>query len=914
MELDNFTSLYSRPIGSGSRNWVEFAGTPIRDWQNIDDSIFIPVSGDGLIVSPKFQANGNPSVQSWQFNPVNYDNLCQQIKIHFNASFKAYSVYSGGSAQVFGWGVNRYLPVILHWKLNGVWNSGEMDVLYYGENLSFSHPAPTGWNTFVINTQVPSGYFNDFEIGFSTKYSIAGTTSEPAMPEQIDTIYAEIVYGNPAPLYINGTYLSSTGNIPLFLKNLTYESSGVPPLYTAGHIKTQEGLNLSVFDYGGDNYWPPVNSTIPPKFIYNYQLLNTTPITVDVLGSRKWDNWTNIGTFGNGKSPVRWANGSTDVVSLTQSPPYSILVPPDYGFMQTWPLSTVQRFTGYAKNIRVKFDGAFYDVVTEEVSQSPYQECSRGDHTKAAILELVNYPRRSGVFSGNPYRSTDSSYQDPSPLAYDGWQISWYPEFKDMYGFNRSCGAQIPNLENYAAVNTWKTYTISLSELNSYNVSWDDFVNLQVGLKLFFRDGDASVSNLHGGSHAYIGALGVGRIKNLILEFEVPTMPMYIEGGTWETVSVPLYGLCEDGLSKNQISLFNEGHGFPASGLIPLYTHGLPFSDLSTPLYAHNFAPLDSGLSIYTSGMYGSELRTSLYTLSGYTIESGRTLYTYGLPGEKLAVPTYVAGPIPINDSISTYISGPLPINSGFGLVTYNQFGERAVVDSAPLYTQSAYFSNTGIPINTFGVYSYDFDWAQNGWPKPYSTLYIKGLYYEQSGKMPLFTKTSSNGVSNSFDLADGIGLFTKQVGIEQTNPRSLYIHNVGEVYNTNSVKTLYVHSPQPIYSIDDSVPLTVYNNYSGKESGVPLYVQYLRDISIFDPLYFELEDNAIPTDRRNTLFIYNNNSAGFTPLMVKVSEPINSGLSVYLEGTNRATSGIPLYGFGLGNWANSVQFYTHGF
>lgn len=910
MEINSFNTLYSRPIASGSRNEWDSTNSE-KLYSNIDDNVFYP---DTLLGTDDFcviYKDDDLAFQTWKAQPINYNGDTKQIYV--NTLIQAYQEVSPGNT-------NLYTII----KLNNVWHTGIQTLFGQAaglENTNVSYPSASSvLYRQLFDLQVPSGYFNDVEIGLSVE--------SLGYKYYVDALWIEANINSGPPLYINSSYPTLDGGIPLFVKNNTYNHSGLIPIHEQGHISLAEPMKLSIFDYGEGGYWPPVNSTIPPKFIYNYSTRQTSPIPVDVGSASRYNNWSSIGTYSNGKSAARWSTVNTDVSNMLVTPINSIIIPADAlnGSKQSYALTTVPRFEGPAKNIKIKFTAVFYDTVTEYIyNNPPYFECAFGPHEKRGWLELVNYPKRSGVFSGDPFRTGAGD-----PVFYTGYQTSYNAYFEDIYGYVRSCGSQVPNLENYSAVNAWRDYTVELSELNSYEILWDDFRNLQLAFSLedINLTNVEDPTNIHRYTHGFYPYLGFGRIKSATVSFDVPTMPLYVEGGTWETITVPLFGFNDDGTSKSGISLYTDGHGFPASGLFPIYVSGIPGANLSVPMYAHNFASFESGVPIYTSGMYQSELYTPLYTNSREPNNSSVPLYVDGITQSTLTSPLYSLGPVPysgalsmfsvgprpLDSGLSLYTTGPTPINSGALLYTFNEFGERATQKGLNLYTQSAYFSNSGLSLYTHGVFSYDFMWQPSGWPKPYSSLYINGLYYESSGKFPLYTKTSYDGTSNSFDSFGSTKLYIKQTGISGVRTSTLYIHNEGEVYSGGQARPLYVHSPQPIYSIDGSIGLTLKNSVSGVSLGSPLYTQHLRDISIFDPLYFELDDNAIPIGQGKTLMVYNNLVGQSTPLYVRVSEPKESGISVYLEGTNRANSGTPLSTLGIGNWADSISVYTHGF
>ena len=376
MLIDSFTSVYSRRIGSGS--FQDFSGF-VSHPENLDDNFYVgPGAGDGLREDLPIQGLQNYKI-SWQFNPVNYNGLCEQIKIHFNCRFRfGFSISDGiflNAGQTSG------LPVMWFWKLNNTWNSGQMNVGYYGDyNVAASSLPLFEWNTFTINEKVPSGYFNNFEIGFlPLGKNLLALYSPPEgnnvasgwninSTENFEAIYVEVSAGNLFPMYVNG---GDPANAPS--KNI--------PLYQLGNTKLSDGVNLSVFDYGDGGYWPPVNSS---NFIYNYSTKNTTPIPFEVPGANKYNDWSNIGTYNNGKSANRWNNGNTNVGSMALSPINSIIVPLDglNGSKQSYPLFNIPQFDGYAKNIKVKIVAAFYDCINELVNSSPYTECPFGPHEK----------------------------------------------------------------------------------------------------------------------------------------------------------------------------------------------------------------------------------------------------------------------------------------------------------------------------------------------------------------------------------------------------------------------------------------------------------------------------------------------------------------------------------------------------
>lgn len=540
-------------------------------------------------------------------------------------------------------------------------------------------------------------------------------------------------------------------------------------------------------------------------------------------------------------------------------------------------------YQGYSKN-----DIGNYDLIDDTIYFP--------DIIPSTSTDYIVLPSQLASNNGAPFAgpSGESWYMQSPYFQGNSNQVNLYIYYSQVYrGANPQTNRltftyKINNIWNTGIITGFKdlgtTYGSGIPRWYKYSFPYvgpsGHFANWQMGLSI---DQLVASDSANPG-----GASGVAWLWGMYGEVVLDQgLPLYT------TADVPSSG----------ISLYSIGHSGLTDGT-PLYTSGGSTS-LTYEIPFYSLANTNSsGINLYVSGQLGTKSSGISLSISGQ-LGSGIgpiPFYTSGVVGAINSFPLYACNTLVLYNSsvqIPFYIQGPTPSTTGIPFTLWEIYGEQ----TAPLYTFGVYKADSGFPLSISGANT-----VTTTHP-----FYLKGPDWTGvSGGVPFYTRTSADGLSSSFNASGGVPLYVGTSGPSGTFTFNLYLKG-SPVGSSLYMTPLYLHNPSS-GSLLNSVPFYVNNTYSGVYNSVPLYVVNKRNLSIFDPLYFELEDGAIPLDVAHPFYIsagqgknipfYLKNTQGSSVLGV----PLNIG-SAYAN-----TSGVKFYTSAIGGQAGSIKIFTHGY
>lgn len=252
-----------------------------------------------------------------------------------------------------------------------------------------------------------------------------------------------------------------------------------------------------------------------------------------------------------------------------------------------------------------------------------------------------------------------------------------------------------------------------------------------------------------------------------------------------------------------------------------------------------------------------------------------------------------------INNSIPLYLDNRTAVSSNMPLYTQSA---NFSTDDATLYIKGAIGGvSSGIPIYMPSI----------DYPTRSITLFLQGQEQPyHSGFIPFYLKGSS--VGNTYELTDSIPLFMQfptNSGQPTNIGRTLYllgdpIHQIG--FGRTAVIEGGVTGATNAY-----IPLYLANSVSGVTNSIPLTLYcnpYGNDVENYPY-------NVYGYDAARTLYLHNNNVAGFIPVYMR--GPAESGthnVYMYMLGGGQSGSGIPLVmPVTVGNLNKNLTIYSHG-